>query len=130
MELYLKFAEWLDNLLENNDMPDSTKAFNFNLYDDSQEEIVFGVQLIASDRFDAENQDWACYECWSSEEDIFYISADDEEDKSGQAFQKFISELICDYLEKGTYRDILLDADAVGVGFVDGDIDLLYTVEK
>lgn len=130
MELYLKFAEWLDNLLENNDMPDSTKAFNFNLYDDSQEEIVFGVQLIASDRFDAENQDWACCECWSSEEDIFYISADDEEDKSDQAFQKFISELICDYLEKGTYRDILLDSDAVGVGFVDGDIDLLYTAEK
>lgn len=35
-EIYSGFENWLDNLLENNDMPADTKAFNFNLYEESE----------------------------------------------------------------------------------------------
>lgn len=125
MEIYLEFAKWLDNLLENNDMPEDTAAFNFNLYEEGDD--TYGIQLIASDEFDEDDGgDWACSEVWSSEEDIFCIDSSDEEDKSWQQALKFISGLICDYLENGKYRSILLSRKAVGVGFVDGEIDLLY----
>lgn len=125
-EIYGGFAEWLDSLLENNDMPENTRAYNFNLYEEAEGECVYGVQIIASDDFDPEDEDWACCEVWSSEEDIFCVSASDEEDKSWQAFQKFITEVICDYLENGKHRDILLDSQGIGVGFVDGEIDIIY----
>ncbi len=128
-EIYNSFANWLDNLLENNNMPESTQAFNFNLYEEAGD-CVYGVQIIASDRFDADDDgDWACYEIWSSEEDIFCVSAADEDDKGWQAFQKFITEVICDYLVNGKYKDILLDSQGIGVGFVDGEIDIIFKPE-
>jgi len=129
-EIYSSFADWLDNLLENNNMPENTQAFNFNLYEEAEGDCVYGVQIIASDRFDADDDgDWACYEIWSSEEDIFCVSASDEDDKSWQAFQKFITEIICDYLENGKYKNVLLNSQGIGVGFVDGEIDIIFKPE-
>ncbi|MDE5583170.1 MAG: hypothetical protein K2J08_05655 [Ruminococcus sp.] len=127
-EMYGAFADWLDNLLENNDMPENTRAFNFNLYEEEDE--VYSVQLVACDRFDSDDSDWACYEVWSSEEDIFSVSASDEEDKGWRAFLKFITEIICDYVVNGRYNNILLDSHGIGVGFVDGEVDIIYNKEK
>lgn len=132
-EVYEKFADWLDSLLENNEMPENTKAFNFNLYedrvDDESDEKVFGIQLIAADRFDPdfdpfEDNCWACYEVWTSEEDIFYISLSDEEDKSGEHAQEIYIELVNEYFENGKYADILT-SKPVGIGFVDGDLEII-----
>ena len=126
-EIYEELSHWLDSLLENNDMPENTAAFNFNLYEESEEDSVCGIQLIAADRFDPENgDDWACCEAWSSEEDIFCVSTADEDDSSWQGAQKLITEMIREYLENGKYGNILTAATAVGVGFVDGDIDIIY----
>ena len=126
-EIYEEFSHWLDSLLENNDMPENTVDFNFNLYEQSEEDSVCGIQLIAADRFDPENgDDWACCEAWSSEEDIFCVSTADEDDRSWQGAQKLITEMISEYLENGKYGNILTAATAVGVGFVDGDIDIIY----
>lgn len=128
MEIYLEFAKWLDSLLENNDMPDSTAAFCFNIYEEEDE--TYGVQLIASDEFDEnDGGDWACSEVWSSEEDIFYIDHSDEENAGRERGLEFVSELICGYLESGSYRNILLGAKAVGAGFVDGELSILYKAE-
>lgn len=132
-EVYEKFADWLDALLENNEMPENTKAFNFNLYedrvDDESDEKVYGIQIIAADRFDPdfdpfEDDSWACYEVWSSEEDIFYISLSDEEDQSGEHAQDIYIELVKEYLENGKYADILT-SKPVGIGFVDGDLEII-----
>lgn len=129
LEIYAEFSQWLDNLLENNDMPEKTAAFNFNLYEESEEDSVYGVQLIAADRYDAEDGgEWACYEVWSSEEDIFCVSTSDEDDKSWQGAQKLITEMIYEYLENGKYGRILTSAQAVGIGFVDGDIDIITDI--
>ena len=126
-EIYEEFSHWLDSLLENNDMPENTAAFNFNLYEESEEDSVCGIQLIAADRFDPENgDDWACCEAWSSEEDSFCVSTADEDDRSWQGAQELITEMISEYLENGKYGNILTAATAVGVGFVDGDIDIIY----
>lgn len=123
-EIYSSFAEWLDSLLENNDMPADTKAFNFNLYEEEDE--VFGVQLIAADRFNPADDEWACCEIWSSEEDIFCVSASDEDDKSGETFQKFVSDMVMDYIEKSD----ILSSVPVGIGFVDGDLNIIFIPEK
>lgn len=125
MEIYLEFEKWLDNLLENNDMPEAAVAFNFNIYEEEDE--TYGVQLIASDEFSEDDGgDWACSEIWSSEEDIFYIDHSDEKDADYERGLEFIGGLIEAYLEGGRYRNIFLSAKAVGAGFVDGDISILY----
>lgn len=124
-EIYSEFANWLDNLLENNDMPENTKAFNFNLYEEEEGEYIYGVQIIASDRFDADDDEWACCEIWSSEEDIFCVSTADEDEKGREQAQKFISEMISDYLKNGKYKDILINSNGIGIGFVDGELEYI-----
>lgn len=126
-EIYRGFAEWLDSLLKKNDMPADTKAFNFNLYEEEDE--VYSVQIIASDRFDPADDEWACCEIWSSEEDIFFVEVSDEDDKSRETFQKFVTDMISGYIRRGAYGDIL-GSFPVGIGFVDGDIDVIYKIQE
>ena len=90
MEIYQEFEKWLNSLLEN-DMPENTAAYNFNIYEEDDE--TYGVQLIASDEFSEEDDDWACSEIWSSEEDIFYIDHSDEKDADRERGLEFISVL-------------------------------------
>ena len=124
-EIYSSFKEWLDNLLENNDIPADTKAFNFNLYEEDDD--VYSIQLIASDRFDPDDDEWACYEVWSSEEDVFFVDVSDEDDKSRKAFQKFITDIVVNYIRMGAYKDVIMP---VGIGFVDGDLNIIFRTEN
>ena len=107
MNIYEEFAHWLDALLENNDMPDSTKAFCFNLYVESEDDHVYGIQLIAAGEFDPadESGEWACDEVWSSEEDIFTVDTSDEDDTGSEHAQELFREMVSEYLENGKYCD-------------------------
>lgn len=124
MDIYSEFVNWLDNLLENNEIPDNTAAFCFNLYEESIEDSVYSVQLVACDKFDENDDDWACEECWSSEEDIFCVELSDEDEKDWKAAQELITGWIKAYLENGKYADIL-KSKPTGIGFVDGDLELI-----
>ena len=127
-EIYNAFAEWLDNLL-NQDMPEEIMAYNFNIYEEADESgkdlLEYGVQLIASDEFSEDDDDWACSEIYSSEEDIFYIDHSDEKDADRDRGLDFICDLVKQYLNNGTYADKLNSVKGVGVGFVDGDIEIV-----
>ncbi len=123
-EIYNAFADWLNSLLEK-DMPENTKAYNFNIYEEEDE--TYGIQLIASDRFyENDGGEWACSEIYSSEEDIFYIDHSDEKNADRQRGMEFICSLINEYLKNGKYSDKLKNSKAVGAGFVDGDIEILF----
>lgn len=123
MEIYIEFARWLDKLLESK-MPENIAAFNFNIYDEEDE--TYGIQLIASNEFSEEDEDWACSEVYSSEENIFYIDHSDEKDADNQRGLEFISGLVMQYIKSGKSANLLKSVKAVGAGFVDGDILVLY----
>ena len=125
-EIYVEFESWLDSLLENNKMPAETAAFNFNLYEESTEDHVYSIQLIAADTFDSDDSDWACEEVWSSEENIFLVDTSDEQDTGWKYALQLITEMCSEYLENGKYKNVLCSTQAVGIGFVDGDIDIIY----
>lgn len=131
-KVYEKFAAWLDELFKGG-LPEGVAAFCFNLYEGTLDGPAFGVQPIASDRFDADDKygDWACYEIWSSDEDdMFFISLSDEEDKSGEHAQAIFAELIREYLKNGRNKYVLLNAKGVGIGFTDGDLEIIYINDK
>ena len=131
-EIYARFAAWLDSLLENSDIPESALAFNFNLYDEAMKGEVYGIQLAAADRFDRDDTDgdWACYEVWSSGEDMFRMDFSDDTDKGFEFVQGVYSAFVKKYLEEGRHKGILLASRGIGIGHVDGDIEIIYDNNK
>ena len=127
LPIYEEFAHWLDDILENNEMPEETKAFCFNLYEESDEDHIYGAQLIAAGEYDPDDADgeWACEEVWSCEENIFTVDTSDEENKGRVHAQELIKEMAEEYLRNGKYAGILNGVRAVAIGFVDGDLEII-----
>ena len=105
LPIYEEFARWLDDLLENNDMPEETKAFCFNLYEESDEDHIYGAQLIAAGEFDPDDKDgdWACEEVWTSGENIFTVDTSDEDDTGWNHALELFKEMAEEYMKNGKY---------------------------
>ena len=123
-EFYSEFSAWLDEVLKE-ELPQGIAAFNFNLYEG---EDAFDIQLIGASRFDEADDDWACDEAFSSEEDVYYLPRESE-DIEWQEGLSCAADLVDLYLDQGQYAGKLKAAQAVAIGFVDGDLTILYTRE-
>ena len=116
-----KFSSWVDRiLLENASTP--VAAYNFNLY---QHEEGFAIQLIGAKSFDQSDSDWACDEAFSSGEDLFELPAVGD----WQDCLRVAKSLVEQYLETGKQALRLKASRAVGVGFVDSDLEIVYLHE-
>lgn len=118
-QIATEFNKWVDRVLL--DHPMDVAAYNFNLYEHDRS---FAVQLIGAARFDRDDSSWACDEAFSSGEDLFEIPHEivGSDWQDGLATAK---QLITNYVRLGAQREKLKSAQGVGVGFVDGDIDLV-----
>ena len=119
--MYNKVSEWIDVVLSDG-VPDEAVAFCFNLYEN--DEYYWSMELIGAGRFDPDDQDWACDEVtdFNSRESLFTFQAECEWD---EALQTMI-DILKKYLNDGKYADLLKSREGVGVGFVDGDIEIIY----
>ena len=117
----LAFQSWLDRVLVRK-IPKETVAFHFNLY---EAEDAFHVQLIGAEEFSSDDPDWPCAETFSTEEDVFELphSAVGEEWEQGLEAAKAA---VQQYLATGTRAATLRASQGVGVGFVDGDVHVVW----
>ncbi len=115
---YDSFAKWVDGVLQQ-EFPENTVAVNFNLYEE-QNENEYSVQIIGAENFDEE--DWACYETFTTGENLYVWVEDGGWEK---ALRTAVSNLQR-YLDSGKYSSVLKKYDGVGIGFVDGDIEIIY----
>ena len=76
------------------------------------------------DEFDEEDEDWACEEIFSTEDDLFVVPII-EDIKSWEDALVYIKGMIEKYLKISNCKDILENLQGICVGFVDGDIELL-----
>ena len=120
--MYNEFTDWLNAILEK-ELPFDAVAINFNLYEDSN--LQWSIQLIATERFDREDDEWACDEVYTSGEDLYTW----KQDTGWREILDLATGWINKYLEEGKYASELKKYTAVGVGFVDGDISVLYEKE-
>ena len=119
---YNEFSQWLDKYLEK-DIYEKAIAVNFNLYEGTDD--TYHIEVIWSDEFDESDSDWACSELFTTRDDVFYV----DRTKDVQEWEKgleFIKDLVSKYLSNGKYSNKLKTYQAVGIGFVDGDLEILY----
>lgn len=119
---FMLFSNWLNKILEQN-IPKEVKAFNFNLYEGADN--TYHIQLIGSNEFDEIDEDWACNETYTTGEDICCIARTKDIAKWEQGLN-YIIKLVKQYLVQGENASILKKVFAVGVGFVDGNITIVY----
>ena len=117
-----KLEKWINRLLKKN-IPDNVIAFCFNLYEES--DGSWEMELVGTDYFDLEDEDWGCYEVhdFGSREKSFNwkMECDWEE-----ALAYIVNELN-QYLANGKYANLLKASKGVGVGFVDGSLEILHS---
>jgi len=114
-----KFNEWLNDILKN-DLPKGIIAINFNLYEDSNNK--WSIELIGSSVFDENNDDWACNEVFTTRDNPFILVKESD----WKAIEIIFKNLVEEYLKYGKYANKLKKYTAIGIGFVDGDLSILY----
>ena len=106
-------------------VPDEVCAFCFNLYDRSNGG-QFSVELIGADEFDPDNGDWACSEVWTPAIRRIEIPLE----LSGNHWQSCLGTmtgLVNLLLESGSSAAMILKSrQATAIGFVDGDLDVIW----
>ncbi len=118
MTMYEKFEEWLNGILDRG-LPNNTVGVGFNIYEENNK--YWSIQIIATDVFTADDDDWMCEEIFSSEENLFRWQS--EEGWTG--ILKWVIHLVSTYLDSGKYGNMLREYKGIGVGFVDGDIEMV-----
>lgn len=119
--MFNDISNWLDRVLKQ-EISDEVAAFCFNLYEN--EDNNWSMELIGTESFDADDNDWPCTEVtdFGTRENCFSW-------QEAKKWDEMLSEIISvlkDYLENGAYANILKEKSDVGVGFVDGDIEIIY----
>ncbi len=120
-ELKKGIFNWLDNILIN-DIQRDVHALCFNLYQDL--DCRWSLELIGTNDYDENNDDWACDEVcdFGTRKNPFVLRY--------RAYWEIVLNLIysvlLDYMESGKYAHLLKSKICVAVGFVDGDLKIVY----
>ena len=120
--MYTKVENWLNNVLIQ-EIPEEVAAFNFNIYED--EGCNWSIEVVGTGSFDEEDEDWACDEVTdfgTRENPLSW-----QEEAGWNEVLEEIMSVLKQYLNKGMYADVLKAGEGVGAGFVDGDIEILYS---
>lgn len=120
------FKRWLEESLEPQ-IPETVKAFSFNLDESAYEDgYEFGIELIGAERFDPNDENWACDEIWEPSQRKIFIPVS----YSGQTWEECLTrmkKLVVKFLESGSpAAKKLKSSEGVGIGFVDGDLELVW----
>ena len=113
------FFEWLDLLLKN-ELSSEIKAIIFNLYEDTDNK--WSIELVGTFSFNKDNDDWACDEVFATRDNPFMI----ERESDWKSMEEFFVGLVNEYLSFGKYAGKIKEYQAIGIGFVDGDLHILY----
>ena len=110
---------WLDNVLSNS-LPNEVVAINFNIYEDGNNK--WSLELVGTSSFDENDSDWACDEVFTTRNNPFVITLESD----WKTVEDKFSDIIKDYLNDGKYSNLLKKYKGIGIGFVDGDLSIIY----
>ncbi len=115
----IEFFNWLDGVLSKK-LPSNIRAINFNLYEDSNNK--WSIELVGTTTFDENNSDWACDEVYATRENPYVLVKESNWKKIEDLYTSFLK----NYLDTGKYSNILKEYCGIGIGFVDGDLSIIY----
>lgn len=116
---------WLEAALADG-IPSGVVAFAFNLYEAGATDARYGVEFIGASKFDPDNTDWACAEVWEPAQGRSLAIPLSYCDGGWEDCLTQMRGLITSILSERTrLSDQLRAVRGIGLGFVDGDLELL-----
>jgi hypothetical protein len=123
--LAVPFQAWVDRALSVG-VPDEARAFSFNL---NEHVDCFAMELVGCPFYDPLRQHWVCLEAFASR-DIQFRMPHGVVGSSWQGGLAAGVELVKGYLRVCHPRHRFHRAEAITVGFVDGDLQLAWARGK
>ena len=117
-----KFTEWAENALQDAELS-NVVALNFNLYED--QDSFWAVEIVGTSSFDENDADWTCDEVFATRDNPFTWG----EETDCNAILEEVTEWIGDLMDGTVLMEMLERLQGIGVGFVDGDIEIVYKKE-
>lgn len=119
--LQTAFAAWLDAAGQE-EISSDVVAYNVGLFEG---ENGFTAYLVGASSYNPDDSDWACDEAFTPEQRYFEIPRDATGDDWEDA-QRLVAAMVRAYLaDANNAGGYLRGADAVTVGFDDGDLELV-----
>ena len=83
------------------------------------------MELVGTERFDVDDENWSCDEVtdFGTREGLLAWNKNSEWD----VVLEDMSTVLKQYLENGEYAHILKSKESGGIGFVDGDVEILFS---
>ena len=119
----IDFFSWLDEILLRK-LPNNIKAINFNLYEDYGNE--WSVELVGTSTFDENDSDQACDEIYATRENPYVL----EKESDWKTIENIFTSFLKNYLDTGKYSNVLKKYYGIGIGFVDGDLSIIYIAQE
>ncbi|MCC5847289.1 MAG: hypothetical protein JJU29_04270 [Verrucomicrobia bacterium] len=120
------FRCWLNESLAQ-DVPDSVKAFSFNLFEPAMVDgVKFGVEVVGTGEFDEDDPDWACDEVWEPVPRGICIPVDFSSEEWETCTQKLKILLLGQLEVDSPAMGILKSRNGIGLGFIDGDLEIIW----
>jgi hypothetical protein len=127
MNFPTQFKEWLSSALHP-PVPGEVCAFSFNLFEPALVDGVrFGVELVGAETFDPEDSDWVCEEVWTAQPRKLNIPVAFSGNGWEECLQKMKLLLQSVLEEQADISNVLKSRQAVALGFVDGDLDVIWS---
>jgi hypothetical protein len=125
VQIRTNFFAWVDAVLTH-PIPNGTEGFHFNLYEG---EDSVHIQLVGTEAFhpgeDPSTDYWPAAETFSTGENVFEVPFS-VAGADWRAWLKCARELVESYIAQGTESKVLHDRKGVGLGFVDGDMYVVW----
>lgn len=120
--LYKTLAFWIDSVLVDS-LPSGIAAFHFNLYDGP---YTHDIQLIGAPTYDANDSDWACDDIFMSPNPHLELPHSVVGAPWKAGLESTISMLLRYMNSEHSGAARLKESQAVSVGFVDGDLHVVW----
>lgn len=118
-DYFMNIEKWIDSVLENT-LPEQVIAIAFNLYEDIDNQ--WSIEMVGTNSFDTEDADWVCDEVFNTRDELQSWT----QKSKWEVILQEVSDKIKIYIQTGKYSEKLKSYQGVGVGFVDGDIIIVY----
>lgn len=116
---YESFAAFSDEAFGQMPLQEAV-AFNLNLYENVDNH--WSAEWVATSAFSTASDDWACEELFATRAHPFVLEAEGDEKTIHARFKDYVER----YFKHCRYASALRGKAAIALGFVDGDLELVY----